>query len=126
VVYSATGRGAHFSSLPYHVFYSDYEVHTDDGKLLRKVHNDSGSSINGPQRIGLTAGSYRVVARANGYGTITVPVVIRPSQTTTVHLEGGGWNSETPVPSEPVRLPRGEIAGWSADARVMDSGLGAP
>ncbi|MCX6923340.1 MAG: hypothetical protein NT154_09055, partial [Verrucomicrobia bacterium] len=61
-------------------------------------------------------GAYRVAARANGYGEVIVPVVIRDNQVTRVHLEGSpawpnGWELAN---SNPVRLPGGEIAGWRA------------
>jgi len=64
----------------------------------------------------LPAGTYRVVARANGYGIVTVPVVIEKNQVTTVHLEGGGsWENEVArSQSDAVRLPDGRIVGWRA------------
>jgi hypothetical protein len=99
--------------------YTDYRILTGDGeRLVRLVRNDNESMAGEPRRIELPAGKYRVVARANGYGTVTVPVVVCAGQETTVHLEGGvwwpkGWAIEH---SNPVRLPRGEIAGWRAAA----------
>jgi hypothetical protein len=61
-------------------------------------------------------GPYRVAARANGYGEVIVPVVIRANQVTTVHLEGSpAWpNGRELTKSDPVRLPDGEMAGWRA------------
>ena len=73
-------------------------------------------SLEGPKRVQLPVGTYRVVARANGYGVVTVPVIIRADQVTTVHLEGGpSWQNRSQLgQSNPVRLPDGEIAGWRA------------
>jgi hypothetical protein len=87
VVYTAPDPHAHFDGTPYHLYYSDYEVRSEDGALVRKVHNDSGSVIEGPVEVNLPAGKYRVHARANGYGWVTVPVLIEAGKVTTVHLE---------------------------------------
>jgi hypothetical protein len=118
VVYSAAGRNARFSSPPYRVVYSDYELRSRDGKFLQSIHNDTESFAGGPKHVALSAGEYQVFARANGYGYVTVPIVIRPHQTTTVHLAGGGWTSDSPAPSDSIRLPGGEVVGWNADARL--------
>jgi hypothetical protein len=119
VVFSAYDQGAHFNDLPYRRVHSDYRILTTDGKLLQNVHNDNGRSAGGPKEVLLPAGQYQVVARANGYGAVTVPVIIGTNQTTTVRLEGGYPRGST-APSDqanPVRLPDGEIVGWRADAR---------
>jgi hypothetical protein len=119
VVFSAYDQDAHFNDLPYRRVHSDYRILTKDDKLVQTVHNDNGTSAGGPKAVLLPAGQYQVVAQANGYGAVTVPVVIGINQTTTVHLEGGNpWGSK--VPSEqanPVRLPDGEIVGWRANTR---------
>jgi len=123
VVYSAAGRNARFSSFPYRVVYSDYELRSRDGKFLQSIRNDTETSVSGPKHIALPPGEYQVFARANGYGYVIVPVVIRPHQTTTVHLEGGGWTSDSPAPSDSIRLPGGEVVGWNADAKLRGPGL---
>jgi hypothetical protein len=64
-----------------------------------KRRNDNGTSWEGPAEVQLPPGKYRVVARANGYGTVTVPVTVAAKQTTTVHLEGG-----TPIEREKTHL----------------------
>ena len=119
VVFSAYDQGAHFNDLPYRRVHSDYRILTTDGKLLQNVHNDNSTAVGGPKEVLLPAGRFQVVARANGYGAVTVPVVIGTNQTTTVHLEGGNpWGSKAPSEqANPVRLPDGEIVGWRADAR---------
>lgn len=115
-VFSAYEQGADFNSPPYHREYSDYRIFSVDGNLVQTVQNDSGNLAEAPKRVQLPAGSYRVIARANGYGEVTVPVVIRPNQVTTVHLEGSpSWSNRGQLAaSNPVRLPHGEIAGWRA------------
>src|ERR1039458_6370898 len=69
--------------------YSDYKILTQDGKLLQNVHNDSNTVLREAARVKLPAGTYRVVAHANGYGRVTVPVVIEKNEVTPVHLDGG-------------------------------------
>jgi hypothetical protein len=106
------------SSSAYRRWYTDYKILATDGKLIRTVHNDTGVLLEGPRRVSLLSGNYEVVARANGYGLVTVPVVIRPGQVTTVHLEGNAaWQQSALLSqSNPVRLPDGQIAGWRAKA----------
>ena len=117
-VFSAFQQGADFNSQLYRRHYTDYEILSADGKRLQWVRNDSGTSVEAPRRVELPAGTYRVVAHANGYGEVTVPVVVRPNQVTTVHLEGSpSWpNRSQLAPSDSVRLPDGEIAGWRANS----------
>jgi hypothetical protein len=88
VVFSAFDIHAHFNDLPYLRHYTDYRITSQDGKLVQTVHNDSGTLLEEPKRVQLPAGAYGVVARANRYGVVTVPVIIRANQVTTVHLEG--------------------------------------
>jgi len=118
MVFSAFRQGADFNGPPYRRPYTDYKILSPTGKLLQWVRNDSGALMAAPKHVELPVGTYRVVARANGYGEVTVPVVVRPNQVTTVHLEGSpSWpNHEQLAASNPVRLPDGEIAGWRAGA----------
>jgi hypothetical protein len=116
MVYSACEQGAEFNSPYYRRQYSDYTILSADGRLLQAVHNDSGTLTEAPKRVQLPLGTYRIVARANSYGEVIVPVVIRANQVTTVHLEGSpAWpNGRELAKSNPVCLPDGEIAGWRA------------
>lgn len=119
LVYSAFDSAPDFNNSPYRQRYTDYTIFTSDGaELVKKVRNDSGKLAEGPVRVELSAGNYRVVARANGYGIVTVPVVVKPSQTTSVHLEGSHWwpRSSPIFDANPVRLPGGQIVGWPAQA----------
>jgi hypothetical protein len=56
-----------------------------------------------------------VRARSTHFGRINVPVVIHPHQTTFVYLDGAS-HAEAPSAQEKdvVRLPDGEVVGWSA------------
>jgi hypothetical protein len=118
VVYSAYEVNADFNSRdPYRPEYSDYRIFTTGGKLLQRVHNNSGTVLQDPVSVGLPPGQYRVSARANGYGYVTVPVIIEPEQSTILHLEGDvSWLNEAGFnPANAVRLPGGQIVGWRVD-----------
>jgi hypothetical protein len=117
VVFSAFDSHADFNDLPYLRHYTDYKITDPGGKLAQTVRNDDHNWLEGPKRVQLPVGAYRVIARANGYGVVTVPVIIRAGQVTTVHLEGSPWwqNRTQMSQSNPVLLPGGEIAGWRAD-----------
>ena len=121
VVFSASDPHADFNDLPYLRHYTDYKITYRDGKHVQTVHNESAPLSEGPRKVQLPVGAYSVVARANGYGVVTVPVIIRPGQVTTVHLEGGSsWQGRSLLgQSNPVRLPDGEIAGWRASPDNM-------
>ena len=117
IVYSAYKVNADFNSRdPFRPEYSGYEIFWTDGKLLRRVHNDSGTILQNPAAVELPAGEYRVVARANGYGFVTVPVIIEARQNTVLHLEGGtAWPDASAFnQTNAVRLPDGEVVGWRA------------
>jgi hypothetical protein len=116
MVFSAFDPLGDFNDLPYHRHYTDYKLESADGKLLQTVHNDSNRLMESPKRLQLSVGAYRVVARANGYGMVTVPVVIQADAITTVHLEGSStWLDRGALrASNPVRLPNGDIVGWRA------------
>lgn len=118
VVFSAADPTPGFDESPYRRRYSDYRIVSADGKeLIQTVHNDTGKLLEGPRKVELAAGEYRVLARANGYGLVEAPVVIKPGQVTTVHLEGSTWwpQSSPIFASNPVRLPHGQIVGWRAE-----------
>ncbi len=115
VVYSAYVVTADFNSRdPNRPEYSDYRIYSDHGKLLRKIHNDSGTIFQDPRRVSLPTGSYRVVARANGYGYVTVPVTIAAQRTTLLRLAGNWSASYQFNQSNAVRLPDGQIVGYRA------------
>jgi hypothetical protein len=124
VVYSAFDPTPDLNRSPYRRRFTDYQIFSADGQqLIQLVNNNRETLVNTPPAVELATGSYRVVARANGYGPVTVPVVVKPGQVTTVHLEGSVWwpRSSPIFESNPVRLPKGEIVGWRADAGLGTS-----
>lgn len=118
VVYSAYEQNADFNSRDsYRQECSDYKIFTPDGKLLKRVHNVSNNIFQTPVLVTLPVGTYQVSARANGYGTVTVPVLVQPRATTTLHLEGGGfWPDRSGFTQDNTsHLPDGRIIGWKAN-----------
>ena len=115
-VFSAFEQGADFNTQLYRRRYTDYEILSAQGKHLQTVRNDNGTSVEAPKQVQLPVGAYNIIARANSYVGVTIPVVIRPNQVTTIHLEGSpAWpNRNQLAASHPVRLPDGEITGWPA------------
>ena len=117
VVYSAYDVHASFihrdSRSP---VYSDYKILTSDGRLLQRVHNDPETLLPDPVAVELPPGKYQVVALANGYARVTVPVMVETRRTTILHLEGGGFWPDPAAfnRTNAVRLPDGVIIGWKA------------
>ena len=117
LVYSAYTVNADFNVRdPHRPQYTDYRIFTPDGKLQQQVQNSTDTILQRPKEVELPVGTYRIVAEANAYGTVTVPVAIEPGQITVVHLEGGDrWpNRNAFNQSNAVRLPDGEIVGWKS------------
>lgn len=93
-----------------------YDIYTLDGKLARHVRNYVGGLLDDPETVALPAGNYKVSARANGYASVVLPVVIVAGKTTTVHLDSSGFNLAKQNPKgNLVKLPDGQIIGWLAD-----------
>ena len=89
MVYSAYDVNPGFNSRDnYRQIYTDYTLLTGGGRTVEQVHNNSGTLLQKPVRVRLPAGQYRVAARANGTGEVTVPVIIAAGQLTTVRLQG--------------------------------------
>jgi hypothetical protein len=112
MVYSGLAMGSYSDMERVH-YHSDYRLCSADGKPLQWVRNRVGQLSEDPASVGLPPGRYSVTTRAAGFGTVTVPIVIEPGKTTSVHLDG----------SEPigqgtghgfVSLPDGLIIGWRA------------
>ena len=117
IVYSAYQANADFNARDaLRPEYSNYSIFTTDGRLLQKVINNSGTILQDPVPVKLLAGEYRVTARANGYGYVTVPVVIAANRNTIVHLETDSPSAAAFNKTNAVRLPGGEIVGYKADS----------
>jgi len=117
-VYSAYDANAHFYSRKYDGReFSDYSIFDANGRFLRKIHNSTDSIIEAPATVSLPPGQYKVIARANGYGDVTVPVIIERDQQTVLHLEGGETAPELAGAdsSNKVRLPDGSIVGFRSN-----------
>jgi hypothetical protein len=112
VVYSAWSNFVDQGSTGHH---SRYTVRSDDGSISREVINHVDRFDEGPIRLSLPPGSYRVRARSAHFGRVNVPVVIQTAQTTFVYLDGFSHpNGPSGQQSDAVRLPNGEIVGWSS------------
>ena len=117
-VYSAYDAGGHFYSRKFDGReYSDYSIFNAQDQLLRKIHNSTDSIIEEPATVSLPPGEYQVIARANGYGNVTVPVTIEQDRQTIIHLEGGEPGSALAGadPGKMVRLPNGQIVGFRSN-----------
>jgi hypothetical protein len=117
LVYSACTRNADFAGRDLRrPEYSDYKIVSTDGKQMQRVHNNTGTIFQDPRPVELAPGKYNIFARVNGYGHLTVPVIIEAGRTTVLHLEGGDpWREESVFnQTNAVRLPDGQIIGWKA------------
>jgi hypothetical protein len=102
---------------PYFNQHSSYTIASDDGKLVKHVPNHLAGFDEGPQPIALAPGSYTVTARSANFGRIEVPVVIKGRHTTFVYLDGQPHlNAPSTLQSNVVKLPDGQIVGWTANA----------
>ena len=97
--------------------HTGYSILSGSGTMLTYVVNHIGTTDESPTVIRVPPGRYQIVAEANGYGRVTVPVVIRPGRTTTIHLERN-WKPVPATDGTVVRLPHGEAVGWRSDAGV--------
>jgi hypothetical protein len=86
VVYSAP-RVSWYAQAEYPA-YTDYTISTQDGKVLRRIDNSTGSFNGYPARVTLQPGEYRVKALQTGRGYAIVPVIIKAGETTVVSLDG--------------------------------------
>lgn len=117
VVYSAfeVGPGSPNDLDADHRHHTDYEVRDAAGTTVTRVRNRATTFGEAPANVTLRPGAYQVVARSNGFGYVTVPITLTPARVFVLHLEGepsptgtanvGGYDL--------VRLPGGQVAGWS-------------
>lgn len=102
--------------------HTGYDIYTASGFRWKYVRNRIDDTDESPMVVVLPTGNYKIVGRADGYGRITVPVVIKGGMLTEVNLEG--WpRKKTPVTDEAevVRLPNGYVVGWRAEPRKGDN-----
>jgi len=97
------------SDFPTH---AGYEIDDANGKLIRRVDNRSGSFYQTPVSVALPPGEYKVKAPATNYGIVTVSVIIKENETTTLDLDGAHFRQHKPTGAgQWVRLPTGEVIG---------------
>jgi hypothetical protein len=102
--------------------HSDYRIYNFQGKLVKYVGNSIGEYEQAPLPVTLPPGRYIVRSRARDYLRVEVPVIIKPGQTTNVHLDDN-WRSPTDSQeSELVILPNGNPVGWRAGNQKGGSG----
>lgn len=110
VVYSALEvLNAVSSDFPTH---AAYKIYDSDGKLLKVVDNRSGSFEQSPETVSLPPGEYTVKSPATNHGIVSVPVVIKKNETTTLDLDAEHFRQKKPTGAgQWVRLPSGEVIG---------------
>jgi hypothetical protein len=110
VVYSALEvPNAVSSDFPAHASYDIYDV---DGGFVRHVDNRSGPFYQTPATVALAPGKYLVKAPATNHGRISVTVVIKEGETTTLDLDASHFRQHKPTGAgQWVRLPSGEVIG---------------
>jgi hypothetical protein len=116
-VYSATEEHVE-GEYSYYYPHTDYLVCDAAGKIIRNVHNHVGNMDEAPAWVSLPAGSYQVRARDERLGELTIPVVVKPGQTTVVHLDDRWTPPAKRAGQKLVRLPDGEAIGWRASAQA--------
>jgi hypothetical protein len=96
--------------------HKDYELYTQDGRRFKHVWNHDTHEDEQPTVVTLPPGNYVVQAQAEFYGPVSVPVVIRPGQTTKVILQPGWQPGKGVARTELVQIPNGYYVGWRAPA----------
>jgi len=94
--------------------HSDYTISTADDHFIEHVTNATGSFNSRPARVSLPAGDYHVRAQYNGGRFVAFIVVIKPDKTTVVDLDGEALSQGRAAVKEMIRLPDGQVVGWSA------------
>lgn len=111
IVYSAWGLVNENKAPVAH--HSRYTIISSDG-TERVIINHIDRFDEGPIRVSLTAGSYKVSALSTHLGRVIVPVIIAPQQTTYVYLDGRTRpNLAANEQADVVKLPNGEAVGWA-------------
>ena len=104
----------------YYFPHSAYKICTVEGKRMEYVWNRRGHEDGTPAVVTLPAGRYLVEAEATLYGPVSVPVVIKPGQTTRVMLQPGWKPSRQYAASDLVTMPNGYAVGWRDGATSMN------
>lgn len=96
--------------------HTGYQIYGPDGKRFKWVENHVGSNDESPMVVALPEGNFKVKAQAEGFGWLTVPIVIKWRALTEVNLETSG-RKRAAVTNEGavVQLPNGYVVGWRAE-----------
>jgi hypothetical protein len=98
--------------------HSRYTIMSDDGKMNRVIINHIDRFDEGPIRLPLKAGTYKVSALSAHSGRVIVPVIIEPKQTTYVYLDGQKRSKLADgQQADVVKLPDGQVVGWAIRSR---------
>jgi hypothetical protein len=112
IVYSTTySSTVEQSEYPTH---TNYTIATSGDKIIEHVDNATGTFNSRPAKVPLPAGEYHVRAQYYGGRFITVHVRIEPQKTTVVDLDGEPISHGRAAAREMIRLPDGQVVGWSA------------
>ena len=113
-VYTAT-RSRSVGDNTYYYPHKGYLVYNEAGQRVKYVRNHLGITDETPSLANLAPGSYVVVAEAEGYGQVRIPVVVKANRTTVVHLERGWKAPEDAQASDLVQMPDGQPIGWRSE-----------
>jgi hypothetical protein len=95
----------------YYYIHTAYWIYNADGRRIRTVANHDTSIDEDPQKVALAPGTYTVQAWSDNDGLVTVPVIIKRGQFTTVNLEQGRHAGYVDG-ARAVKTPSGQIVGW--------------
>lgn len=99
-----------------------YTMYDHRGKRIKSVGNTVGHYSEEPREVELLPGSYSVLAEAEGYGRVAIPVHIKSGRTTIVHLDKQWRPPPSYQNSDLVRLPGGYAVGWNAGLSDQSDG----
>jgi hypothetical protein len=87
-VFSSTQESQWGEGSYYHL-HTGYHIYDSTGRAVKWVQNHDGRADEDPEKVELAPGAYTIWAQSDKDGYVKVPVVIKPAQTTAVHLENG-------------------------------------
>jgi hypothetical protein len=117
-------RGSYNAEGVYYHPHTAYTIYSSDNTRLKEVRNARFPHDEEPVAVGLPAGNYVVVALADGYLRVRVPVVIESGQLTTLHLDSSS-RASADEGSEWVRLPNGQAVGWRVNLVASGTSAGS-
>jgi len=111
-VYSDTETHVIGDGPPYYT-HTGYSIYDRSGVREKYVPNHIGDMDESPMLVRVPVGTHFVVAESSAYGRVTIPVMIKASRKTVVHLDRN-WRPALDARSNNlVRLPDGEAVGWA-------------